>query len=135
MQWNRWATMFLLAAAAAALSGGTCGGSASSPRRVIGSAIHHDVSAPLRDVRVDPEPSPEAAEEQWIEMPLQIPPRAPRGSSEESQAAAAPPPPAALNGSAAPVPSVTPPVSLDFEGLSDDDNAAIVGFRLTPPDT
>ena len=29
----------------------------------------------------------------------------------------------------------TPSPSLDFEGLSDDDNAATIGIRVVPPDT
>jgi hypothetical protein len=112
---------------------------------VIGSAIQHDVSAPLSEVRVDLPASAAGAEEQWIEMPLEIPPRSPQSpaqGSAEPPSAAAPEPPSALTGSAAsesdgpaPVPSVTPPVSLDFEGLSDDDNAAVTGYRLVPPDT
>jgi hypothetical protein len=143
MHSNRWAMMFLVVAAAV-LAGGTCGRQDPSPGPgpVIGSAIHHDVSAPLRDIRLDSARSSGSTEETSIEIPLRIPSRAPTGGSAESRAAGAPVAPTTLTGSTAaegggpaPVPSVTPPAHLNFEGLSDADNQAVVGFRLVPPDT
>jgi hypothetical protein len=95
-------------------------------RPAVGQAIRHDVSPPLREMAAGP------AKEVKIDRevnPLR-PPHAGRpvfagGPDPRRQSEARLPEAAAL----------TPSPLISFEGLSDDDNAAVVGFRVVPPDT
>ena len=52
-------------------------------RPVVGSAMHHDVSQPLRDILIA-QAAAIGEEEQWIEMPLLVPPSREKGPVEGS---------------------------------------------------
>ncbi|HEX9801373.1 MAG TPA: hypothetical protein VGC00_14530 [Thermoanaerobaculia bacterium] len=92
----------------------------------VGAAAQHDVSPPLRDVV----PLEAPARGPNREVPLRAAPqrnsRPASGRSDPIRQVEARPDPAAA-------PTLAP--SVDIEGLSDDDNAATVGFRVVPPDT
>ncbi len=92
----------------------------------VGRAVKHDVSQPLRDVNLPAVPTGAS-----IEVPLRAPverggrPDRSEGEDALRQSVERPFPAAAL----------TPQPFLSFEGMSDDDNSATVGFRVVPPDT
>lgn len=92
----------------------------------IGQAVAHDVSPPLRDVDVPPR-FPQGFQ---AEVPLHVAPQRERpnlkGQPDPLRQTEAEP----LVGAAA-----TPAPILNFAGLSDDDNAAVIGGRIVPPDT
>ncbi len=90
-------------------------------------AVRHDTSGPLRDMSVKvPSPAVDRV------LPIRRPPglaerHKPTGAAEDPlrQVELAPGPAA----------TPTPPPALSFDGLSDDDNRAVLGFRVVPPDT
>lgn len=87
-------------------------------------AVRHDVSPPftaLQFLKVAPAPKPDREIEN--RMPLDLPQRF---------HPTAPTPDPVISG---PTVDATPNPSSSFEGLSDDDNAAIIGGRVVPPDT
>ena len=91
----------------------------------VGQAIQHDVSRPLSEM---PRVAPVKGANR--EVPLRAVPERGRRYVEGvpdplRQSASRPEPEAA--------PTLAP--TLNFEGLSDDQNASIVGFRVVPPDT
>ena len=87
-------------------------------------AARHDVSPPLRDIPQGPAAAGEANRAIPIRIPLDLAdrhhpsPAAPDPVQQSSVGAAA-----------------TPTPLRSFDGQSDDDNAAILGFRVVPPDT
>jgi hypothetical protein len=88
----------------------------------VAAAVHHDTSPPLRDIRG------------WLPVsatarakPLRIPLRL----GERRKGESGPDPVLQV----APASTATPTPLMTFEGLSDDDNAAVLGFRVVPPDT
>jgi hypothetical protein len=104
------------------------GAEASPPAKgpIVGAAVRHDVSPPLRDVVRPVPPTPGVNHE----VPLRETagrgrPDFAGGPDPVRQTEARP--------SVTAAPTLAP--SFSFEGLSDDDNAATVGFRVVPPDT
>lgn len=89
----------------------------------VSSDVRHDTSPPLREIRSKPV-LPGASREVEIRVPSKIAgkPKPEVGREDPLRQRAV--------GSAA-----APPLSLTFEGQSDDENAAVVGFRVVPPDT
>jgi hypothetical protein len=96
------------------------------PRRTVGKAVRHDVSLTLGEMAASIPRRPVVDREV---NPLR-PPRAGRpdfvGQPDPLRQVVA-----ALPGAQAP----TPQPLRNFEGLSDDDNAAVIGGRVVPPDT
>jgi hypothetical protein len=111
-----------LTAAIASIAGAPT--AAQTRRTTTGAAVKHDVSAPLSMLAKQVPASGEAEKE----VPIKVPPRLP---GREKPADAGPDP---LRQRAA-AGAATPPPLLSFEGISDDDNGRIVGFRVVPPDT
>jgi len=95
---------------------------------VVGHASHHDVSPPLAEMALPAVP-PTGFQ---VEVNPIRQPDLPFAKPSVQQA-----PDASLQTDGSPVPGAapTPAPSLVFEGLSDDNNAAIVGGRVVPPDT
>ncbi|HEX5760468.1 MAG TPA: hypothetical protein VF121_14880, partial [Thermoanaerobaculia bacterium] len=87
-------------------------------------AARHDVSPPLRSIPVRP-PLPGQANRA-------IPIRTPLDLAERHRPSPAAPDPVLQSAVGA---AATPSPIRNFEGLSDDDNAAVLGFRVVPPDT
>ena len=79
----------------------------------------HDISPPLRSMPFRP-----PSQKPDREVPLRVPPRV-RGKRTAIDPVAQTQPGALA----------TPSVSNSFEGLSDADNAAVLGYRVVPPDT
>ncbi len=96
------------------------------PMVTTGKALHHDTSPPLLEIAVRHPLAP------GVDRQVPIRPRPGRAGN---PAAAAPD--GGVQREATPVPGAgpTPGVSVSASGLSDDDNAAVVGFRIVPPDT
>ncbi|HEX9731447.1 MAG TPA: hypothetical protein VGG06_05605 [Thermoanaerobaculia bacterium] len=93
-----------------------------------GRATRHDVSPPLSEMAL---PLPAKSGLQVEVNPIQPPARTPGpGAAPGFQD-----PSLQTSGEPRPGAAPTPAPSLVFEGLSDDDNAAIVGGRVVPPDT
>ncbi|HEX9941336.1 MAG TPA: hypothetical protein VGG03_04915 [Thermoanaerobaculia bacterium] len=88
-------------------------------------AVRHDVSPPFRSLQslnkaaVAPRPDREIQNRVPLDLAQRFHPTAPT-------------PDPVISG---PATDATPSPSLTFEGLSDDDNAAVVGGRVVPPDT
>ncbi len=114
------AVLLVLAAAAAPV---LAQGAAPGPPEVVGAA-RHDVSPPLRDIPPRP-PQPGQANRN-------VPNRVPLDLAARHTPAAEAPDPVQQT---APGAAATPAPIRNFEGISDDDNAAILGFRIVPPDT
>jgi len=112
----------VVAAGAPALAAAPAG----TPAPQSGHAVAHDVSQPLRDVNVPPR-YPQGFR---VEVPLHVPPD--RGRPTTSNG-----PDPLRQTDAQPIPgaAATAQPSLNFPGLSDDDNSAIIGGRIVPPDT
>ena len=94
----------------------------------VGRSAQHDLSAPLRELAQNQRRTPGANRVVPNRTPLDLPGRHkpiyppaqdPLRQTEPLQQAAA----------------LTPNPGMSFEGLSDDDNSATVGFRVVPPDT
>jgi hypothetical protein len=87
-------------------------------------AARHDVSPPLRDIPQAPAAAGEANRDIPIRIPLDLAdrhhpsPPAPDPVQQSSVGTAA-----------------TPTPIRNFDGISDDENAAVLGFRVVPPDT
>ena len=118
------AVVLLVALAASPVNGG--GRPHDPPER--GHAVRHDTSPPLRDL--DPPPPQRGKPDR--EVPLRAPPdlagrHKPSGVGRDPVRQVADRP---TQGA-----SATPGTLTNFEGLSDDDNAAVLGFRYVPPDT
>ncbi len=113
-----------LALAVAAIPAYAAGAPAGTP--AFGHAATHDVSQPLRDVDL-PAQYPQGFR---VEVPLHVPPT--QGRSNVSHG-----PDAARQTSATPVlgAAATQSPLVNFAGMSDADNSAIVGGRVVPPDT
>ena len=101
-----------------AIAQGPAGG-----RPEVSSAVKHDVSRPLREVKVKP-PLPRENRAVPNKIPLDM-------ATRHKPSPAAPDPLA----SAGPAISATPTPIRTFEGLSADDDAAVLGGRVVPPDT
>jgi hypothetical protein len=122
---NRLATALSLATLTAAVASSIGAPTAAQTRKIeTGSAVKHDVSAPLSALAQRVPRTGGADKEVSIKVPSRLPGRAkpadagPDGVRQK-----------------APGGIMTPPPLLSFEGISDDDNAAVVGFRVVPPDT
>jgi len=95
-------------------------------RPEVSAAAHHDVSRPLRDVKV----KPQAARENRAvpnKIPLDMMSRHKPSPAAEDQLA--------RQQGAGPAISATPAPLRTFAGLSADDDAAFAGGRVVPPDT
>jgi hypothetical protein len=96
----------------------------------VGQAIRHDISPPLAEMgRMSKLVTRKAAADREVN-PLKAPPERPgrpdfAGADDPLRQTAA-----RLPGTLA-----TPAPLINFEGLSDDDNAAVIGGRVVPPDT
>jgi hypothetical protein len=92
----------------------------------VGQAVAHDVSQPLRDVNVPPQ-FPQGFK---LEVPMRVPPDRGRPNVSQGQDPL-------RQTDATPVPgaAATPAPYVNFDGMSDDDNSAIIGGRVVPPDT
>lgn len=92
-----------------------------------GTAVQHDVSPPLREMVTRVAPPSGLSKEVALRAPhiQRERPNASQGQDPLRQTDARPFPEAA----------VSLPPSVSFAGLSDDDNASIVGGRIVPPDT
>jgi hypothetical protein len=93
------------------------------PERSLAQAVRHDTSLALTVLaQTSPQPGPDR------QVPIRIPP----GLAERQKPFVKRPDAVrqAAEGAA-----LTPVPSLSFDGLSDDDNAAVLGFRVVPPDT
>ena len=102
--------------------------SAAQAEVAVGHATRHDVSPPLAEMARPPAPPTGFL----VEVNPIRQPDLPFARPSVQQA-----PDAGLQAEGSPVPGAapTPAPSLVFEGLSDDNNAAIVGGRVVPPDT
>ncbi len=104
---------------------GTPPGESLTPQ--VGQAVRHDVSRPLSEIGIRTGPQTGAS----VEVPLRATdrragkPDRPGSADPLRQLLERPFPGAAL----------TPAPVSSFDGLSDDDNSAVVGFRVVPPDT
>ncbi|MFQ5695606.1 MAG: hypothetical protein ACE5HB_06425, partial [Terriglobia bacterium] len=117
--------LLLLGTAVASLWAADKGPSGLLPQ--VSQAARHDTSPPLRAMRVKPS-TPGVDRPIPLRVPLGLADRhkpTEVGEDPVRQAALAPSPSAAA----------APPPILSFEGLSDDDNRAVLGFRVVPPDT
>ena len=96
-------------------------------RPTVGQALHHDVAARLSELAAS---VPKQAKPDREVNPLRPP--AERAGKPDVEGKEDP-----LRQTAAQGPSAqaTPLPTVNFEGLSDDDNAAIIGGRIVPPDT
>lgn len=98
----------------------------SAGRPEVSQAVRFDVSPPLRDLaRRIVRPSGHANREVPNKIPLDL----------EQRYHPTPGGPDPLVESGGPAVGNTPTPLISFDGLSDDDNAATVGFRVVPPDT
>ncbi len=104
---------------------GTPPGESLTPQ--VGQAVRHDVSRPLSEIGIRTGPQTGAS----VEVPLRATdrragkPDRPGPADPLRQLLERPFPDAAL----------TPAPVSSFDGLSDDDNSVVVGFRVVPPDT
>ncbi len=98
---------------------------ADGPIVTMGRSVHHDVSAPLAEMAIPVQPP--------TGLSMEIPIRNRPGSRPDMEQS----PDGALQTDARPIPgaSPTPAVGLNWEGLSEDDNDALLGVRIVPPDT
>jgi len=112
----------VVAAGAPALAAAPAG----TPAPSFGHAVAHDVSQPIRDIDI----APRYPQGFRVEVPLHVPPD--RGRPTTSTA-----PDPSRQTEALPVPgaAATAQPTLNFPGLSDDDNSATIGGRVVPPDT
>jgi hypothetical protein len=117
-------TLTFGAVAAAALWSGNTSTVAQVRRAETGFAVKHDISAPLSSL-VQRTRAGSGAEK---EVPIKVPPRLP-GRPKPADAG---PDRVRQQG---PGTGTTPPPLLSFEGISDDDNSRLLGFRVVPPDT
>ena len=92
-------------------------------RPLVSAAVRHDTSPPLRDAAPKPV-KPGNDREVPIRVPSRLAGKPKPGLVREDPLRQREP------GNGPPAPT-----SLIFEGQSDDDNAAVVGFRVVPPDT
>ena len=118
-------TLFAFLALAVALGPGALGAAdLSDLRPEVSKAVRHDVSPPFRELALRPLKSAPVVPNREIQnrVPVDLPQRH-RGND--------PLPDPLANG---PVIGATPAPSASFEGLSDDDNAAVLGGRVVPPD-
>ncbi len=114
-----------LAAAPAAAADGEVNPAPPGPELLL--PTHRDVSPPLRDVLAPAAPATGFSVEVNPLRAPSLPPRPDvRGKPDPGRQLAAQP-----FAGAAP----TPAPLLSFPGLSDDDNAAVIGIRIVPPDT
>jgi len=130
---RKWLALTLVTAPTVALMLATITGSAATGkpaalRPTVGRAIRHDVSPPLSQMA--------ASVQRTVRLPQEVNPlKAPPQRTGRPDLVGAPDP---LRQTQARLPSsqaATPQPLVNFEGLSDDDNAAVVGFRVVPPDT
>jgi len=122
-------TLLLLAAVCLVAAGAAPAWAAANPHAnvpAVGQAVAHDVSGPLSEVQVPPR-FPQGFR---VEVPLHVPPAKGRPDT-----AGAPDPLRQTESLPLPGAAATAPPSLNFPGLSDDDNAAVIGGRIVPPDT
>jgi hypothetical protein len=89
-----------------------------------GQAIHHDTSPPLRDMAIPAAPFTGLSKE----VPIGVKPDFGKDPSLAE-------PDGGLQSDFAPSLGPTPAPTVSASGLSDDDNAVVVGFRIVPPDT
>lgn len=94
----------------------------------IDQAIHHDVSPPLAVMAARMKRQPGFDHEINEHKPA-------RDRSDRPDEVGRPDPVRQADPRPFPSAAATPSPLLSFEGLSDDDNAAVVGFRVVPPDT
>jgi hypothetical protein len=123
MRQGTWLASTLITAAAALPPAAARG---AEPRRTVGKAIRHDVSRTLAEMaasmrpqrtvdrQVNPLRPPHPGKPDLVGQPDPLRQELTRLPAAQSQ---------------------TPQPLLNFEGLSDDNNGAVVGFRLVPPDT
>ena len=97
---------------------------AQGPVVTTGQAIHHDTSPPLRNIAINATPPTGL---NW-EVPIM---EKPDFGKDPSQAE----PDGGLQSDYAPSLGATPAPTVSASGLSDDDNAVVVGGRIVPPDT
>ncbi|MGB5159861.1 MAG: hypothetical protein WBP10_07690 [Thermoanaerobaculia bacterium] len=97
---------------------------AQGPVATTGQAIHHDTSPPLSEMALPAAPLTGLSKE----VPIGVKPDFGKDPSLAE-------PDGGLQSDFAPFLGSTPAPTASFEGLSDDDNAATVGFRIVPPDT
>jgi hypothetical protein len=91
----------------------------------VSKAVRHDVSPPFTELALRPLKSAAAKPDRAIpiKVPLDLAQRHhPKPDADDPVVGT-------------PVPDATPLLTLDFEGLSDDDNATVLGGRVVPPDT
>jgi hypothetical protein len=93
----------------------------------VGRALRHDVSPPVAEMARQAKPQPAADREV---NPLKAPPERPGRPD-----LGGPADPLRQTEARLPEAQATPQPLANFEGLSDDDNAAVVGGRIVPPDT
>jgi len=110
----------LVVAGAPALAAGK------APVPQVGQAAAHDVSPPMRDVNVPPR-FPQGFQ---VEVPMKVPADRGRGNASQGQD-----PLRQTDAGPFPGAAATLQPTLNFPGLSDDDNAATIGGRVVPPDT
>jgi hypothetical protein len=114
----------LIALAVIALALAALPAQADRPTVTRGQAIHHDTSPPIREIAIRVAPPTGLTKE----VPIRQKPDfgGQRGPAE---------PDGGLQSGFGPSLGPTPAPLQSFQGLSDDDNAAVVGFRIVPPDT
>ena len=91
-------------------------------------AVRHDTSSPLRDLVPRPPQRAIANRQIRLRVPVDLTDRFTPAPGLED-------PVRQIDASPTPGASPTPSLSNNFKGLSDDDNAAVLGFRVVPPDT
>ncbi len=108
------------------LGAGLAPGWAEGPAVTTGQSIYHDTSPPLREIALKAAPPTGLNKEVAIRVKPDL------GRRPELAA-----PDGGLQDAIAPTTSAgpTPGPSVSVQGLSDDDNQAVVGFRIVPPDT
>ena len=98
--------------------------SASPDRPEVSMAVRHDVSPALRNQPIVPRRTAQANK--------QVPNKVPLDMAQRAKPHTGGPDPVVDEG---PIVNNTPTPLLSIEGQSDDDNAAVLGGRIVPPDT
>lgn len=117
---------FAVASALLFAAGLATAANASPDRPEVSTAVRHDVSPAFRDIAAIPRRVAAKPDKQ-------IPNKVPLDMAQRAKQNHGPDP--IVQPDLGPVVSATPTPLLSFDGQSDDDNAAVVGGRIVPPDT